>query len=140
MATFNKFDIFTEDLTGGKHVLDGTTHELKLMLTNVLPTAADAVTADLTEITAGNGYTAGGLALTYTRSSTGGTTKITCADTSLTASGGTIGPFQYAVLVNATAAGVPLIGWWDRGTAKTLADGDTENFDFDDANGTFSIT
>lgn len=140
MATFNKFNVFTEDILSAKHNLDGSTHALKLLLTNTAPVATNSVAADLTEITAGNGYTAGGIPLTYSRSRSGTTTKITISDDSLTASGGSIGPYQYAVLLNATAAGNPLIGWWDRGAAKTLADGDTENFDFDDANGAFDIS
>ncbi|HHL34158.1 MAG TPA: hypothetical protein ENJ30_07320 [Desulfobulbaceae bacterium] len=140
MAVFNKFDVFSEDLASAKHNLDGSTHSLKLLLTNTAPVASNAVLADLTEIAAGNGYNAGGLALSYTRARSGNVTKITCADTSLTASGGTIGPYRYAVLYNATAANGPLIGWWDRGAAKTIEDAGTENFDFDDVNGAFTIS
>jgi hypothetical protein len=50
-------------------------------------------------------------------------------DPSRTASSGTIGPFRYAILYNDTAASDPLIGWWDRGSEITLADGETFTLD-----------
>lgn len=58
MATFNKFNAFVQDLTRKVHNLNSDT--LKILLTNVAPVATNAVKADLTEIAAGNGYTAGG--------------------------------------------------------------------------------
>jgi hypothetical protein len=58
MATFNKFNAFVEHLAEGVHNLQS--HTLKVMLTNTAPVATNSVRADLTEIAAGNGYTAGG--------------------------------------------------------------------------------
>ena len=57
MATFNKFNAFVEAVAEGKHDLGADT--LKMMLTNVAPVATNSVKTDLTEIAAGNGYTAG---------------------------------------------------------------------------------
>lgn len=139
MAVYNKFNVFTQDCLDAKHTLDGSTDVLKLMLTDTAPTATDTTTGDITEISSGNGYPAGGLTLTYSRSLTGSQVKITVSDTSMTASGGSIGPYRYAVLYNDTSATDPLIGWWDRGSSNTLADGATENFDFDDSNGAFTL-
>jgi hypothetical protein len=38
---------------------------------------------------------------------------------------GSVGPFQYAVLYNDTAASKNLVAWWDYGSAVTLNSGDT---------------
>ena len=58
MASFNKFNSFAEALTEKKHDLGADT--LKVLLTNAAPIATNTVKANLTEITAANGYTAGG--------------------------------------------------------------------------------
>ncbi len=72
MASFNKFNQFAEDLGLGVHNLN--TDTLKVYLTNAAPdAAADLVKADLAEISAGNGYTAGGVDVQNVFSETGGT-------------------------------------------------------------------
>lgn len=124
MATFNKFQDFSEQLIRGVHDFDA--HTFKVYLTNTAPSASlDAVKADLAEISAGNGYTAGGTATTITLAETTGTTTVSGTQVVFTASGGSIGPFQYAVLYNDTSASDNLVGWWDYGSAVTLADGET---------------
>ena len=129
MATFNKFETFAGDIGEELHQLNSDT--LKVYLSNATPSASgDSVKADLAEITAGNGYTAGGEDITNAFSETGGTGTLTGTDVTITASGGTIGPFQYVVLYNDTATGDPLIGWWDYGSALTLNDGDSFTVDF----------
>src|ERR1700720_2827204 len=57
MAAFNKFNAFVADVANKVHNLGSDT--LKVMLSNTLPTSANAVKADITEISAGNGYSAG---------------------------------------------------------------------------------
>ena len=52
MAAFNKFNALTEDLAEKVHNLGSDT--LKVMLTNTAPSAANAVKADIAEISAGN--------------------------------------------------------------------------------------
>jgi len=139
MATFNKFRSFVEALAEKAHNLGSDT--LKVLLTNTAPVNTNTVKADLTEISAGNGYTAGGTAATISSSAqTAGVYKLTLADVVFTASGGTIGPFRYAVLYNDTATNDELIGWWDRGSSLTLADGDSVTIDFDASNGVLTIT
>ena len=96
--------------------------------------------ADITEISAGNGYTAGGATATVSSSGqSGGTYKLVLADVVFTASGGTIGPFRYAVLYNDTATNDELIGWWDRGVSVTLEDGDDATLDLDPTAGIFTL-
>lgn len=138
MASYNKFQDFTEQLIEGIHDFDA--HTFKVYLTNNAPSAsADAVIADLAEISAGNGYTAGGTATSITTSETTGTAKVVGTDVVFTASGGSIGPFQYAVLYNDTSASDNLIAWWDYGSAVTLSTGETFTVDFDASNGIFTL-
>lgn len=133
MATYNKFQDFSEQLIRGVHDFDA--HTFKVYLSNTAPSAsADAVKADLAEISAGNGYTAGGTATTITISETTGTTTVSGTQVVFTAAGGSIGPFQYAVLYNDTSASDNLVGWWDYGTAVTLADTETFTVKFSNAN------
>lgn len=133
MADAVKFDCFARDLGLAKH--DFSTHTFKVALTNAAPDpAADAVLADLTEIAAGNGYAAGGPAITISSfAEVGGVAAAVVALLTLTASGGAIGPYQYAVLYNATTAGGPLIAYWARPAATTLQDGDSQEVNPSDA-------
>lgn len=139
MAAFNKFNSFVEALAEKKHDLGADT--LKVMLTNTAPVATNAVKADLTEISAGNGYTAGGNTASVTSSAqTSGTYKLVLGDPATwTASGGSIGPFRYAVLYNDTAASDELIGWWDYGSSITLASGESFAVDFDPTTGVLTL-
>ena len=140
MATFNKFDAFVEHLAEGVHNLGANT--LKVMLTNTAPVATNSVRANLTEIAAGNGYTAGGIAASITSSGqTSGTYKLVLGDVVITASGGSIGPFRYAVLYNdtPTSPADPLIGYWDYGSALTLANGESITWDADPTNGVLTL-
>lgn len=141
MAVFNKFNQFVEDVAEKVHNLGGDT--LKVMLTNVAPAATNSVKADLTEITAGNGYTAGGTATTITSSAqTSGTYKLVITDVTFTASGGSINTFRYVVLYNdtPTTPADPLIGWYDYGTTVAVTDGNSFTTDFSAANGVIQIT
>jgi hypothetical protein len=134
MVAFNKFNAFVEAIAEKKINLE--TDTLKVMLTNTAPVAANSVKADLTEIGAGNGYTAGGATATVTSSSqTSGTYKLVLADVAFTASGGSIGPFRYAVLYSDTATNKDLIGFWDYGSSQTLNNGEKLDVDFDPSTG-----
>ena len=136
MATFNKINSFVEDVHEKVHNLGADT--LKVMLTNSAPVATNTIKGNLTEIGAGNGYTAGGTQATISSSAqTSGTYKLVLADGVFTASGGTIGPFRYAVLYNDTPTSPldPLIGWYDYGSAVTLQANETFTVDFDATNG-----
>jgi hypothetical protein len=130
MAAYNKFEVFSENLAEKVHDLNAD--QLEVYLSNAVPSAsADAVKADLAEIATGNGYT-GPQDTQNATSRAGGTTTVTAVDVVVTASGGTVGPFQYVVLQNTTPTSPldPLIGWWDYGTPLTLNSGETFTIDF----------
>lgn len=137
MATFNKFNSFVEAVGRKVHNLNADT--LKVILTNSAPVATNAVLTDITQIANGNGYTTGGsTAASPSYAQTSGTAKLLATDVLFTATGA-MGPFRYAVLYNSTATNGELIGWWDYGSAITLASGDTFLVDFDGTNGILTL-
>jgi hypothetical protein len=138
MATFNKFQPFVENIA--EKVFNLGSDSLKVMLTNTVPVNTNGQKSQLTDISAGNGYTAGGTAATISSSAqASGTYKLVLADVTFTASGGSIGPFRYAVLYDDTATNKELIGWWDYGSAVTLATGESITVDFDATNGVLTL-
>lgn len=141
MAGYNKINAFPENLAEKVHNLQSDA--IKLMLVNSpAPVAGNSIKGDLTEISAGNGYSAGGATVTVSSSAqTSGTYKMVCADVVFTAAGGTIGPFRYAVLYNdtPTSPADPLIAWWDYGSSITLADAETFTWDADATTGILTI-
>jgi len=139
MAVFNKFNQFAKDLVDGKHQF--STHVFKIMLTNTAPVSTNQVKADLTEIAAGSGYTAGGTATTIGTAVSGGLAKATGTDVVFTASGGSIGPFRYAVLYNdtQTTPADPLVGYWDYGAPITLAATESLTVVFDASEGIVQV-
>lgn len=139
MATvpLTKFHCLAADLPNGKH--NWASHQIKLLLTNTAPALSNTQTSDIVQITAGNGYPSGGIALTTTSSAqTSGLYKLIITDYTLLASG-TIGPWRYAVLCNSTTANGPLIGWYDYGSSITMSNGEGFLFDFDGANGVIAL-
>jgi hypothetical protein len=140
MATYTKFNAFVENQLISN--LDWDADTFKVMLCNTAPVATNSVKADLTEIAAGNGYSAGGTATTITVTRSSGTAKVAGSDVVFTASGGSIGPFRYAVLYDDTpiSPADPLVAFWDYGSSVTLATGETFTVDFDATNGIFQVS
>ncbi len=143
MAAFNFFDEFFGDVGNGVHNL--STGSFKMGLSNTAPNdQTNTVWANITEISAGNGYTATGVTLdSETWAETGAGTGIwqfTSADEVLTASGGSIGPFRYPVVYNdtPTSPADPLVGFLDYGSALTITSGNTFTLDVG-ANGIFRL-
>lgn len=133
MASFVKYYDFAEQLGKGVHLLHAAGHTLKVMLSNTAPNlSAHTVRADVAEISAGNGYTAGGIDVENDYSESGGIGTLTGVDKVFTAVGGPIGPFRYAILYNdtPTSPADPLIGYWDYGSSITLQEGETFTTDF----------
>lgn len=142
MAAYNKFEDFVEQLLLAKHDFSAAGHVFKIYLSNTVPSASlDAVKADLAEIAAGNGYTAGGEDTQNTMAEATGTATVTGTKVIWTAAGGAIGPFQYVALYNdtQTAPVDPLVSWWNRGTALTLNDGETFTVKFNNGDPTGTI-
>lgn len=135
MATFNKFNPFTKAVGDKKHNL--SSDSLKIALTNSAPSAANAILTDITEISYTNLSARGVTTTSFNTSS--GTAKLILADLVLTASGA-VATFRYVVLYNDTATNGELIGWWDYGSAVTLANGETFTIDFDGTAGVLTIT
>jgi hypothetical protein len=131
MATLTKFYSFVEAIHEKKHNLGSDT--LKVLLTNTAPSLSNTVKADISgELSTANGYTAGGETITVTSSAqSSGLYTLIASDVTWTASGGSIGPFRYAVLYNDTASNDELIGYIDYGYSVTVASGQTFTIDFD---------
>lgn len=149
MAAFNKFNITVQDFARG--VLNfSTATALKIMLSNTLPTSTMTTSTDITEISTGTGgYTAGGSQVTINSAiAASGTYKLVGAALVFTATGGSIGPFQYAILRNSTAvtsstvsgSTAPLLGWFDYGSAITLNATETFTLTPDPSSGILQLT
>lgn len=122
MATFNKFNDFTEQKNRGVHNFGSNV--FKVALTNTLPLASQT-TWNLTDHPApasANGYPAGGATITVTIAETGGVTTVQGAQATITATAGGIGPYRYAVLYNdsATSPSKAAIAWADKGASESL--------------------
>jgi len=128
MATYNKFQCFVEDICEKKHNLGSDTLKVALSNASNAPSAsADVKLADITTVSVAN---LDSVTLTVSSSSqTSGTYKLVVADKTMTANGA-VGPFQYVIIYNDTAANDELICWYDYGSAVTLASGDTFKLDF----------
>lgn len=132
MASQTYFQQFYEDLANKVHDLFGTNDTIKVVLTNTAPNASTGATlSDITQISSGNGYTTGGEDLQNDGTRSGGTVTVTGVDITWTASGGTIGPFRYAVAYNdtPTSPADPLISYVDYGSSITLNAGETFKYD-----------
>lgn len=136
MAAYTKYENGVEVLVT---TANASADSFKLALTNTAPnTTTHTQLSDITEIAAGNGYTAGGLAVAVTGAETGGTYTLSQDSTvTLTASGGSIGPFRYVVFYDDTVAGDPLLSYFDYGSSITL--NDTETFDMGSASTLFTV-
>jgi hypothetical protein len=124
-VAFTFFNSFLEKES--EKVFNLETDTIKIMLSNTAPNAAtNTVKADITEISAGNGYSAGGTAIANNATNLSGTDLVfTGDDVVFTASGGSIGPLRYPVIYSDTATNDELIGYLDYGSAITITDGNT---------------
>jgi len=131
MAVYVKFQQFAEDLGSKVHDLRAAGDTLKIYLTDNTPDVLnDAVKGDLLGITEQNGYVPADIQNDYTE--TTGTASLTGVDVVFTATGGSFGPFRYAVVYNdtPTSPADPLICYWEYGSSITITDGNDFTIDF----------
>ena len=135
MATsFTKINSFVENLA--EKLIDLSGAALTVALTNTAHTSTWDELADLTEVSYAN---CSSRVITVGASSqTAGTYKLVCTDLTLTASGA-VGPFQYIYIYDDGSTGDKLIGYYDYGSAVTMASGDTFKIDFDGSAGVLTI-
>jgi len=126
-----KFYSFTKNMAQGVYNFD-VSETIKVALSNVEPTVAtDTDFTDITEISAGDGYTAGGEALTVSSAAqSGGLFSFVTSGTITWTSTGTIGPFQYVPIYDDDATNDELMFYYDIGTEVTLNNTDTYSIDF----------
>ncbi len=130
MASYNKFDQFVENLAKGVHnFTSDATCTVTVALSTVAPVAANAVLADLTQVSYTN--LSSRVVTGITAEQVSGTVGFTATDLVLTASGA-VATFRYVTIYDddPTSPADPLIGWWDYGSSLTLASGDTFTIDF----------
>lgn len=134
MAAFQKFYAFTDDIHEGAHTFATDQLEIALCATANTPVNTNKVLADLTQINYANLLPSPPNVTTSSSSQTTGTYSMVNADLVLSASGGAVAAFQFIVLFNETAAVATFVdalcGWWDYGSALTLADTETLTLDF----------
>lgn len=136
MASYVKFESFSQVLANKEVDLFGTNDTVNVYLTNTAPNVAThTVYADLAQISTGSGYT-GPQDTQNDSTRSGGTVTMTGVSLTITASGGTIGPFRYVPMYDDTPTtpnADPLIAYWDYGSNLTLQDGESFSIKFNNA-------
>jgi len=131
MATYNKFNSFTEHMAEKVHDLSADQMVVALTAAASAPVATNTVLLDLTEISYTN-LSSRNITTTSSSQSPAGTYNLILTDLVLTASGA-VATFRHVVIYNdtPTAAPVdPLIGHYDHGSDVTLASSETFTIDF----------
>jgi hypothetical protein len=145
MASFNKVNDF---VVNAVHNMDLESDQIKVALSNTAPSSETSnPTAD------GNGIIGNVTEIAYTNcsardvttsssSQSSGTYKLVLADLTLTASGGSVGPFRYIYIFNdtVTSPADPIIGYYDYASSLTLNDGDSFTIDFSATNGVLQLS
>jgi|SRR6187399_2064720 len=129
MSAFIYFHCFTEDQAHGVHNLGSD--QIAVAFTNAAnpPSQAnDAVLADVVQISYTN--LSDRNVVTLSSGQVGGNYTLELEDKVVTSTGGDTGPIRYILVYNATKAGNPLIGYYDRGSEITIGSAQTFTVDF----------
>lgn len=144
MASYNKFNLFTQDVCEGAHNFKSGGNTYNVFLTNTAPVATNHLYGDISanDLATGGGYTNGGAASAMSDSSSSGTEKVLATNVTWTGTGSGFGPFRYVVIYNVTTSSPlkPLVCWFDYGSSISLNSGDTFTVSFDGTNGLFQMT
>ena len=133
--TITKFHSLSEAIAEKVHNLGSD--QIVVALSTVLPTTANTVLADITQVSYTNLSTRNVSRTSSTQTS--GLYKLILVPLTLTASGA-VAPFRYVTLFNDTATNDELIGFGDLGATTTLASGDSVVLTWDAVNGAISLT
>ena len=131
MASFRLFDCLVQHLAEGRH--DFRAHKCQVSLTADEPQAAiDQLLEHLTGVV-------GQRPVEVSGSRIGNQYRLAGRDFVIEPAGAPLGPFRYVVLFNQSAAGAPLIGYWDYGSTITLAEGETLPVLFGESEGVLQL-
>lgn len=133
MASYNKFNSWVEVMQESANT---GTDQFTIALTNSAPSATNTILSNITEISYTNCSSRN--LTTATSSQSSGTFTLDFNDITLTASGGTVGPFRYVVIYDNTLASDDLVCWFDYGSSITLADTETLAITFN-ASGLYTV-
>ena len=131
-SSYNKFNCFVADVHNKVHNMGSDTIKVALCAAANAPVATNTQLSNLTA--ASLTYLASAVITVSSSTQTSGTYSCVVADKTLTASGGSVGPFRYIVFYNDTSTNKSLICWHDYGSDITLADGESLAIDFDTTN------
>ncbi len=144
MAVFSPFDKLSTHLLQGKH--DFSTHSFKAGLITNDPSLIFNVTkwANLTEITPGHGYLAGGVDMTVSvGTDASANDAVSAAKVTITATDGPIGPYTALVVYNDTSTDKNVVGYMKASGQTTIKAGKFVSWSFglinDAANGVMFV-
>jgi hypothetical protein len=130
MATYVKINDWAANMVENA---DAESDQFTVALSNTAPGSettpptgdGDGVLANVTEVSYTN--CSARTLTTASSSQTAGTYTLDFNDLTLTASGGTVGPFQYVYVYDdtVTVPADPLVAYFDYGSSITLGDGET---------------
>jgi hypothetical protein len=144
MASYVKINDWVDNLSEN---VDAASDQFTVALSNTAPGSegtpptgdGDGVLANVTEVA----YTfcSARTLTTASSSQTAGTYTLDFNNLTLTASGGTVGPFRYVYVYDdtVTVPADPLVSYFDYGSSITLADGETLDININ-ASGFYTIT
>lgn len=125
MAHAFYYNILTEAMKGNVDV-DTDVFKAMFVKSTYTPNRNNKYYADISahEIAAGNGYSAGGFVVSATISNNTTLFKhvFDISDPTISASGGSIGPYRYLIIYDDTPVAKPLIDLLDPGEEETLND------------------